>query len=380
MAQTPSEEKPIMHTFKARPRGTNSALKESLPYISLMISIIAIIASIYSYSFALSHSKTTYVYINNTNSIKPGITQTILSGYNISGSLITPPVSLAIAPIITSNQSFGDRLTNINQPLNSSELSIINNAPDSYYEIAGEMYLNHTLTNEVGAQSTKVSSFMLNGKPSIIYLGSITCIFCGENRWAMALALSRFGNFSNLFKGYSSIGDSDVPTVYWSPAHYNSSTVDLGSFYNSKYINFIAIEDTSPITGGFSLQPLQVIQSEVNASGNLAYSDAYNYVMQLNNFQGTPYTIWGNYNIGGADAVDFGNQTPTSTNPTLQLTYMTHNDVLNQLAAPKGQFAWSEYAAADLYIAMTCASLNNTAPICSLPAIKGIEAANGYTG
>ena len=229
-------------------------------------------------------------------------------------------------------------------------------------------------------RSTKVSSFLLNGKPSVIYLGSITCIFCGENRWAMALALSRFGNFSNLFKGYSALGDSDVPTLYWSPAHYNSSTVDLGSFYNSKYINFIAIEDTAPISGGFSLQPLQTIQSEVNASGNLAYSDAYQYIMQLNNFQGTPYTIWGNYNIGGADAVDFGNQAPTSTNPKLDLTYMTHNDILGQLAAPNDQFAWSEYAAADLYIAMTCASLNNTAPICSLPAIKGIEAANGYTG
>ncbi len=374
-----TEEKSRAHRFKSYPRGRNT-LKDSMQYISLIISIIAIIASLYSYSFSLSHSKTTYVYINNTNSIKTGTTSTVLSGYNISGSLITPPTSIASDPIITTQQQFGNRLTNINQPLNPSELSIINNASDSYYEIAGEMYLNHTLTNEVGAQSTKVSSFLLNGKPSVIYLGSITCIFCGENRWAMALALSRFGNFSNLFKGYSSLGDSDVPTLYWSPAHYNSSTVDLGSFYNSKYINFIAIEDTNPIRGGFSLQPLQTIQSEINASGNIAYSDAYNYVMQLNNFQGTPYTIWGNYNIGGADAVDFGNQTPTSTNPTLQLTYMTHNDVLNQLAAPKGQFAWSEYAAADLYIAMTCASINNTAPICSLPAIKGIEATNGYTG
>ncbi len=291
--------------------------------------------------------------------------------YNINGTLFVPPTYMPNYPSITQQQPFGKRLTNINQPLNSSELSVINNASDAYFEIAGNMFLNGSLNNYVGAPNVSVNPFILNGKPSVIYLGSITCIFCGENRWAMALALGRFGRFSSLYEGYSSFGDGNLPTLYWRPVSYTNSTVNIGNFYNSSYINFLSIEDTSPITGGFELQPLSVIQNEVNATADLPYIDAINYIIELNQFAGTPYTIWGNYQVGGADAVDFGNTTPSSA--PFPITNMTHAQVLAQLANPKDQFAWTEYAGADIYIALTCGSINNTAQICSLPAIQGIE-------
>lgn len=311
------------------------------------------------------------VYVNATQNSTRALTQ-----YNVNGSLITPLYYLPQDPPVTANQSFGSRLTNINTQLNSTELSIINNASDSIFEQAGMMYLNRSLTNTVISSSKKVPAFMVNGKPSVIYLGSITCVFCGENRWAMALALSRFGNFSTLFKGYSSFGDGDVPTLYWAPARYNQSSVDLGSFYHSKYLNFIAIEDTDPITSGFNLQPMSAIQQEINSTGNTAYEKAFQFILDINNFQGTPYTIWGGSQVGGADAVDFGNTPPT--NNTLPISRMTHEQILSQLANPNTQFAWTEYAAADIYVAMACASLNNTAPVCSLPAIQAIEKQNGY--
>lgn len=341
-----------------------------ITYISLLIGIIAIVVAAY----ALFGIRTTPPVVQPTT-VQP-IPNTTFAGYNITGTLITPPMSIPSDPVITAQQPFGTRLTNINAPLNASELAAINDAPNSYYEKAGEMLLNGSLTNEVGTTPTAVPMLIVNGKPSVIYLGSITCIFCGENRWAMAMALSRFGNFTALFKGYSSFGDGDLPTLYWSPAHYNQSTVDLGSFYKSNYVNFIAIEDTDPITGGFNLQPLNVIQQEINSAGNSVYSTAMAYILKLNNFQGTPYTIWGKYNVGGADAVVFGNTTPTSAS-SLPMTYMTHDQIFQQLSNPSSQFAWSEYAAADLYVAMICSSINNSAPVCSLPAIKQIEASKG---
>ncbi|HUB92409.1 MAG TPA: DUF929 family protein [Candidatus Saccharimonadales bacterium] len=350
---------------------------QSLCYAAILISVMAVLASAYS----LVHSgrtiyvnKTVYinntVYSNSTNSTAP------LSQFNITGSLITPLYYLPNDPVINQSAPFGKTLQGINSQLNATELSIINNASQSYFETAGMMYLNRSLANSVSATVKPVPTFLVNGKPSVIYFGSITCIFCGENRWAMALALSRFGNFSTLFNGYSSFGDYDVPTLYWSPAQYNQSSVDLGSFYNSKYINFIAIEDTDPITAGFNLQSLPVIAQEINSTGNLAYESAFQYILDINNFQGTPYTIWGGSQVSGADAIDFGNTPPTGS--TLALSNMTHAQVLGQLANPDNQFSWTEYAAADLYIAMTCASINNTAPVCSLPAIIGIEKQNGY--
>ncbi len=274
----------------------------------------------------------------------------------------------------TTNTSvtFGDTLAGINQPLNSTQLLVINNASNSYFEIAGQMLLNGSLDNIIGAQTNMTSQYMVNNKTSVIYLGSTTCVFCGENRWAMALALSRFGQFSALFAGYSALGDHDVPTLYWVKADINSSQVDLGSHYTSNYINFIAIEDTGPITGAFFLQPLSTIQAQINATGNSTYMGAISKIIANKNFAGTPYTIWGNYTVPGADAEVFGNQQPNSTG-ILPIVYMTHAQILSQFATPSNQFAWSEYAAADLYIAMTCNSIGNAAPICQLPAIRQIE-------
>lgn len=346
-----------------------------LAYIAIAISLIAALFGAFSI-YNSRHVQTIYV---NKTVYANGTQPRTLTAYNLtvrSLTRFTPPLSLSDSPVITTAQPFGARLTDINEPLNATELSIINNAPNSYFEIAGEMYLNHTLANTVRASVQGVPAFIVNGRPSVIYLGSITCIFCGENRWAMALALSRFGNFTNLFKGYSALNDGDVPTLYWSPAHYNQSTVDLGSFYQSNYINFIAIEDTDTIYGGFSIQPISVIQQEVNASGNVAYADALSFIKQINNFQGTPYTIWGNDQVSGADAVDFGNSMPSTS--SLPISSMTHEQILQQFSSPNNQFAWTEYAAADLYIAMTCGQLKNTAPICSLPAIQQIERVNGY--
>ncbi len=340
-------------------------------YLALALSVIATIVALAAYFHTPS-----VVYKNTTRIVYSNSSGASLHGYNITGALLVPATSLPDAPVITENQTFGKRLTNINAPFNATELAVINNAPNAYFETAGNMLLNGSIKNQVGAQPNKVPPFIVNGKPSVIYLGSITCVFCGENRWAMALALSRFGSFSQLYHGYSSFGDYDLPTIYWAPAHYNSSSMVFGSFYNSSVINFIALEDSNPITQGFSLNPISTMQKRVNATGNAVYTDAFSFIIQLSNytktaFSGTPYTIWGDYQIGGADAVDFGNTTPSSG--TLPLTYMTHRQVLSQFANPNDQFAWSEYAGADLYVAMICSSINNSSQVCSLPAIQQLE-------
>ncbi len=277
----------------------------------------------------------------------------------------------------TVQPSLGSTLAGIDTQLNSTDLSIINNAPDSYFQTAGEMYLNGTLSDPIFASNNKVAPFMSNGKQSVVYLGSITCIFCGENRWAMALALSRFGSFSQLFTGYSALGDGDVPTLYWAKVNYNASTDDVNNYYSSSYVNFISIEDTNPIKGGFSLNSPSLILANLNASGDANALGAFKYIINLSTvnataFKGTPYTIWGSHQFSGADGEVFGNTTPSGG--LIALSYMTHAQVFSQLSNPKSQFAWGEYAAADVYTASLCQSLNNTAPVCSLSAIQSIEA------
>jgi hypothetical protein len=339
-----------------------------LVYASIFMSLIALAAA--AYAVTVPHT----VYVTNTIMINSNSTNSTvhLSGYNISSALITPSVSLSDSPVITQAKSPGNTLYDLNGPLNASQLGAINNAPNSYFQIAGNMLLNGTLNNSVGIKPTKVPLFVVNGKPSVLYVGSITCIWCAANRWSMALALSRFGNFTYLFAGYSSLNDGDAPTLYWAPAHYGSTSVTFGSFYNSNYINFLPIEESAPITGGFSLQPLSAIQQNVNQTGNLAYMDEVKYIIALNSFAGTPYSVWGNYVAAGADARAFGN-----SSQSMSLLNMTHQQLLQQIARPSSQLAWTEYAGADYYVAMICKSINNAAPVCGLSAIKTIESALG---
>jgi hypothetical protein len=75
-----------------------------------------------------------------------------------------------------------------------------------------------------------------NGKPEVLYIGAEYCPFCATERWAMAVALSRFGTFSGLHGIYSSSTDTpaSVPTLTF----YKST-------YTSKYLTFTPVETTT---------------------------------------------------------------------------------------------------------------------------------------
>ena len=270
-----------------------------------------------------------------------------------------------------SNTTNTGTLANINTPFNSTELSYINNEPLSYYEAAGELLLNGSLTNQVVVSGNlQYNALIFNGKPSVVYFGAISCIFCGENRWAMALALGKLGNFTQLFKGYSALQDGDVPTVYWVPANYTETAgVNFGAYYSSKYINFLAADFQSPITGGFQIQPISYF---IQKSPNTTYTTALKFLNSTGKFQGTPFTFWGTTLVGGADGVIFGNSTPSSAS-NLPIAQMTHGEILKAFNSFHSQFAYSEFAAADVYIAMVCPTISESAPVCALPSITKLQ-------
>jgi hypothetical protein len=291
-------------------------------------------------------------------------------------------------------QPYGQRLTGINTPLSPSQLSTINNASNNNFEIAGEMLLNGSIPGEVAQNNSftgplfeaslvhpsQATKLVINGKPSVIYIGAISCIYCGESRWAMAMALSRFGTFNTLYTGYSSFGDGDLPTLYWVPQNYTTKGgTRFGNDYQSKYINFFSAEYDSPITEGFQLPATaDPIQYFVANATNSSYLYAMEFMNGTKLFQGTPFTFWGTSVNEGATGVVFGNGTSqTSISNNLPLTYMSHQQIFNYLHNFNSTFAYEEYAAADIYIAETCPAINNTAQICTLPAIKEYEAKMG---
>jgi len=84
------------------------------------------------------------------------------------------------------------------------------------------------------AQLTPITSAPLTfyGKPGILYIGGEFCPLCGADRWSMVVALSKFGNFSNLEYMLSAPDDGNVTTMTFRNA-----------IYTSQYISFVAVEN-----------------------------------------------------------------------------------------------------------------------------------------
>jgi hypothetical protein len=72
------------------------------------------------------------------------------------------------------------------------------------------------------------------GKPEMLYIGAEWCPYCAAERWAMAVALSRFGTFSPLRGIHSSATD----------VYPNTATLTFyRSTYTSKYLVFTPVEN-----------------------------------------------------------------------------------------------------------------------------------------
>lgn len=69
-----------------------------------------------------------------------------------------------------------------------------------------------------------------SGKPQVFYMGAEYCPFCGAQRWALTIALSRFGTFNKPLTPILS-GEDQVPTY----SFYQHS-------YTSNYVDFVSVE------------------------------------------------------------------------------------------------------------------------------------------
>ena len=73
------------------------------------------------------------------------------------------------------------------------------------------------------------------GKPEVFYFGAEYCPYCAAQRWALIIALSRFGTWSNL-KTTSSSSTDIYPNTPTFTFH--------GATYTSQYIDFESVETT----------------------------------------------------------------------------------------------------------------------------------------
>jgi len=73
----------------------------------------------------------------------------------------------------------------------------------------------------------------VSGKPEVLYVGAEFCPFCGSERWALIVALSRFGHFSAL-RNMQSAPASVYPGI--------QTFSFVGASYRSRYLAFSGVE------------------------------------------------------------------------------------------------------------------------------------------
>lgn len=148
----------------------------------------------------------------------------------------------------------------IGQPVSPTDMASLQKASAQPYGPAGTTGMTNAILKSGG------SPFVSEGKPTVVYVGAEYCPFCAVERWALILALERFGNFTNLHYTTSSNGEGDYATFTF-----------VGSSYTSSYIAFRPYEAADR-----AQHALQTVPSN--------YS-----------------TVWQSYTSGGVPFLDFGN-------------------------------------------------------------------------
>ncbi|MCL5107162.1 MAG: DUF929 family protein [Candidatus Parvarchaeota archaeon] len=424
------EENAKLSTDYAAPSGLQrSKSDKNRVILPLIVGVVAVAIIVIALIFVLhAPSKSTAVAFGGkvvfTSANLSGVSNSNLGNTPIPNSLVSPNFSAINnsatsfqffkGPIGQSEPSYANALSNLSAQLEGvgqSQLSgniecvpagNSSNGPNpaycvlligsNNYDIIPITVGGNSTVKVNGSSEFKLPLLTYNGKPTFVYIGAQGCPFCAGMRWAIIIALSRFGNFSNLFYDKSATNDGNVPTFtfdYNAALFYgavskpssnggpygdsNPTPFFVGAYYNSSYINFIPLDETGSsflvnVTGIADVSPFVFNNVVLASQAFLSYHGfgIYNFLAG-----GVPiFDINNQYVFDGA-SINAGTYISSSG---LNPAYSTHQDMLNSIENPaSGSFGQTVLGAANILTAQICETLNNTAPVCSLSYISGLE-------
>ena len=190
---------------------------------------------------------------------------------------------------------------------------------------------------------TSGSALTGDGKPRVLYVGAEWCPYCAAERWAIAVALERFGTFTGLQEVSSSPSDT----------YPNTATLSFhGATYTSTYLAFTGKELQSNQASGSSYKTLDTITGSDKALFDKA-GGSYPFV-----------------DLGGTSTV-----TGAQYDPGV-LKGKTQAQIATALSQPKTSIALGVDGAANLITAKLC-TLTGNAPtaVCTSRGVKTAAAA-----
>ena len=208
----------------------------------------------------------------------------------------------------------------------------ITSIPTSEFETVGQGTANNLLKPVSGAPLTGAT-----GKPQVLYIGAEYCPYCAAQRWALIIALSRFGTFSGLHTTTSSSSDvfPNTPTFTFH-----------GATYTSDYVDFRAVEESDR-----DQKPLETPSA-------------------------SDQEVYGKYGTGSIPFIDFGNRYVLNAAMYLPdlLGGQSWQPIADELRDPSTAQAKAIVGSANLLTAAICKMTSDRpASVCSTPGIQALE-------
>jgi hypothetical protein len=253
-------------------------------------------------------------------------------------------VVIVVAAFLIYNASGGNSgsLTNLtkydNLPVPASlmqELNVSNN-------VSNAVGIGEAITSNI--QLINGTKTLVNGKPLLLYIGAEYCPYCGFQRWAMIVALQRFGTFTGVSYMTSSSKDIDPNTPTYS---------FYGSSYSSSYITFVPVElTTNKEISADTYQPLQYPNASENAT-----------LAKFDSSGGIPFLFFGNETV--IDGVLYNNPGILNSNWSVIAKQIQNSSTLQSQAV---------VGAANLITVQICQMDNNQpSKVCTQPYVTTIE-------
>jgi len=240
---------------------------------------------------------------------------------------------------------------------NSSSASTRSPAPKALVDKVTSV--PQTVADEVGLGTAKLPTVIgaptatSDGKPVITYVGAEYCPYCAGERWAMVLALSRFGTFSNLSTTHSASEDV-LPDTQTFSFH--------GSTYTSPYLQFDPVELQTNQLAGNSYQTLDKPTDAQNA-----LMAKYDVAPYFKSNGAIPFVYFaGKYALSGASYDVSALQGKSAT------------EIAAAMHDPTSAIAKGIVGTANAITASICAATGDQpASACATPAVKAIRSQLG---
>jgi Domain of unknown function (DUF929) len=271
----------------------------------------------------------------------------------LAGGSIVAVIAVVVAFVLASSNGGSSGSTSGNTapaPTGSAVTSVLGQLTSVPAATLDQVGAGTTAANPTSITGAALTS---GGKPEVLYIGAEYCPYCAAERWAMIVALNRFGTFSGLAPIRSAAKDGGGNAE---PFPLTPTWTVAKSSYTSSFVTFTPVEGYTNIpdtaTGFYTvLQPPTAAQQAL-----------------LNKYDAA--------NQGAIPFIDYGNRyisVGASYNPAI-LSGLTWAQIADDLHDPSSTVAKSVLGTANFATAAICSLTNNQPASVCTATVRALQA------